>query len=97
MAARTQRCDKAQARARLADAYAQIDQAGLADASSEPSARKAAASAAVLAGIAAADAACCAGLGKRSRSLGQISGQRLVAVQRQADALVSFAESVLAR
>lgn len=131
---RTQRCDAAQARTRLADAHAQLQLAGLANAASAREERKAAAACAVVAGIAAADAACCAGLGERSRSqthsdaadllrlidrggdaaakqfarlvgikdaaqygIEDISGNMLVAAQRQARALVQFADAVLAR
>jgi len=131
---RKQRCGRAEARTRLADAQAQLDLAGLADAASSPQERKAAASCAVAAGIAAADAACCARLGERSRSqnhldaadllrlidpggvaaarqferladrkdaaqygFGDIAGQSLLALQRQASALVEFAERALAR
>ena len=65
---RTQGCDARDARARLRDAYAQIELAELATADSIAEEKKAAASCAVLAGIAASDAACCAALGQRSRS-----------------------------
>ena len=65
---RTQGCDARAARARLRDAYAQIELAELATADSSAEEKKAAASCAVLAGIAASDAACCAALGQRSRS-----------------------------
>jgi hypothetical protein len=64
---RVQECNERDARARLRDARAQLDLAGLAG-TSTPEERKAAASCAVLAGIAAADAACCKALGARSRS-----------------------------
>ena len=67
-AARTQDCDQSDARRRLRDARAQLDLAELATAGSSAEEKKAAASCAVLAGIAAADAACCASLGRRSRS-----------------------------
>ena len=67
-ASRTQDCGEDDARTRLRDAQAQLDLAELASAESTPEEKKAAASCAVLAGIAAADAACCASLGRRSRS-----------------------------
>jgi hypothetical protein len=132
--ARTQPCGKAQARTRLADAHAQLELAGLANAASSPEERKAAVACAVVAGIAAADAACCAVLSTRSRSqnhrdaadllqtidpggtaaakqfrrliglkdaaqygFDDISGQALVAAQRQARSLVEFAERMVAR
>jgi hypothetical protein len=131
---RTQDCDSVQARARLDDARMQFELAALAHAGSPADERKAAAASAVLAGIAASDAACCASLGRRSRSqdhrdaadllrqiepggdgiakqfgrlialkdaaqygFEEISGQTLTALQRQAKALVQFAEDVLAR
>jgi hypothetical protein len=65
---RIQNCDEGDARARIADARAQLEFAELAGSSSTVAERKASASAAVLAGIAAADAACCKALGHRSRS-----------------------------
>jgi hypothetical protein len=67
-AGRTQACDERDARARLRDAYAQLELAELATPTSSPEEKKAAVSCAVLAGIAASDAACCAALGQRSRS-----------------------------
>jgi hypothetical protein len=67
-AGRTQSCDERGARTRLRDAYAQLELAELATAPSSAEETKAAASCAVLAGIAASDTACCAALGKRSRS-----------------------------
>jgi hypothetical protein len=65
---RTKSCDRHAALARLSDALAQFQLAELAPPTSDAAERKAATSCAVLAGIAAADAACCAGLGRRSRS-----------------------------
>jgi hypothetical protein len=67
-AGRTQSCDERDARSRLRDAYAQLELAELATATSSAEDKKAAASCAVLAGIAASDAACCAALRQRSRS-----------------------------
>jgi hypothetical protein len=67
-AERTQSCDERAARTRLRDAYAQLDLAELATASSTAEEKKAAVSCAVLAGIAASDSACCAAQGERSRS-----------------------------
>lgn len=118
----------------MRDAYAQLELAELAAANSRAEEKKAAASCAVLAGIAASDAACCAALGKRSRSqshrdavallqqvfpggpdgashlerlLGlkdqaqygfeDMAEQKLVAALRQARALVTLAQDVLAR
>lgn len=63
-----QRCGRREAQTRLRDAHANLDLAELAGPQSAAAERKAAVSSAVLAGIAAADAACCATLGKRSRS-----------------------------
>lgn len=65
---RTQRCDRQDAEGRLRDAAAHLVHAEMANGASPPAERKAATSAAVLAGIAAADAACCKALGERSRS-----------------------------
>jgi hypothetical protein len=56
----TQACDERGARTRLRDAYAQLELAELATATSSAEDKKAAASCAVLHGIAASDAACCA-------------------------------------
>lgn len=65
---RTTNCGRAEATQRLQDARAHLDLAELSDAGSLSSERKAAASAAVNAGIAAADAACCSALGMHSAS-----------------------------
>jgi hypothetical protein len=131
---RTQPCGRAEARARLLDARAHLDVAGLATTASSPAEQKAAAASAVLAGIAASDAACCVALGQRSRTqdhrdavsvlcdvtpggpdaarqlqrlldikdasqygFADVGGRRLLAAQRQAAALVAFAEQALRR
>lgn len=66
--ARTQACDRAQARTRLDNAEKSLEVAELAAAEAEiPASRSVAAALAVLSGIASADAACCAALGLRSR------------------------------
>jgi hypothetical protein len=67
---RTQSCDKTDSHRRLAHARSFLDVAELTADEDDPSLEYAsvAASVAVLAGIASADAACCAELGKRSRS-----------------------------
>jgi hypothetical protein len=67
---RTQACGSPQARQRLAQARRYLDVAELAADTSDPNLEYSgvAASIAILAGIAAADAACCAALGRRSRS-----------------------------
>jgi hypothetical protein len=79
---RTSACGELEARARLADARAQLQLAELAGAGSQAAEIKAAVSCAVLAGIAASDAACCKALGRTNRSqnhrdavelLGQVS------------------------
>ncbi|HET6506790.1 MAG TPA: hypothetical protein VFG42_08370 [Baekduia sp.] len=75
---RTQRCGQAEARTRLQDARAHLDLADLHGPTSDAAARKAAISAAVLAGIAAADAVCCAALGERSRSQNHRDATELV-------------------
>jgi hypothetical protein len=75
---RTQGCDAHAARARLRDAYAQMELAELATPDSRAEEKKAAASCAVLAGIAASDAACCAALGQRSRSQNHLDAVTLV-------------------
>jgi len=67
-AARTQPCDRTQARTRLENAQKSYEVAELAAAEQEiPASRSVAAALAVLSGIAAADAACCAALGRRAR------------------------------
>jgi hypothetical protein len=66
--ARTQPCDRTQARTRLENAQKSLEVAELAAGEEEiPASRSVAAALAVLSGIAAADAACCAALGRRSR------------------------------
>jgi hypothetical protein len=69
-AGRTQRCGRPQAATRLAHARKFFDAAELiaTDVSDDEANASVAASLAVLAGIAASDAACCARLGRRSRS-----------------------------
>jgi hypothetical protein len=75
---RTQTCGVREARARLDDARAQLDLVEVVGLSTDGAERKAAISAAVLAGIAAADAASCARLGERSRSQDHRDATRLV-------------------
>jgi len=65
---RTQVCDRHLAKVRLDDAYAQRELAEVGSLEDSPAGQKAATSCAVLAGIAASDAACCALLGRCSRS-----------------------------
>jgi hypothetical protein len=66
--ARTQFCDRAQARTRFDNAQKSLEVAELAAVEQEiPASRSVAAALAVLSGIASADAACCAALGRRSR------------------------------
>jgi len=66
--ARTQTCNKADARTRLAHARKFFEVAELVATERDvPESASVAASMAVLAGIAASDAACCASLGRRSR------------------------------
>lgn len=64
----TKPCGRAEAASRLEEARANLDLAELSTVSDPSAARKAAASAAVMAGIAAADAACCKALGVHSTS-----------------------------
>jgi hypothetical protein len=64
---RTQRCDAAQARKRLADARLFLELAETVDEAGGPEWLSVSAANAVHAGIAAADAACCRALGERSR------------------------------
>ncbi len=64
---RTQSCDAAQARKRLADARLFLELAETVEDASAPASLGVSAANAVLAGIAAADAACCQALGERSR------------------------------
>src|SRR5215207_9631134 len=67
---RTQNCTASEGRLRLDQARAHLEVADLAADTSDPDLEytSVAASIAILAGIAAADAACCAALGRRSRS-----------------------------
>jgi hypothetical protein len=76
---RTQRCGSAEARTRLAQAKKFLEVAELvADEQLEESA-SVSASLAVLAGIAASDSACCAAIGRRSRSQDHHDAEVLVA------------------
>ena len=68
MSPRTPTCGQPEASQRLRDARGHLELAELPDSNMDPGVLKAAASSAILAGIAAADAACCAALGRRSRS-----------------------------
>jgi len=79
-AGRTQSCGRPQAATRLAHAHKFLDAADLiaTDIDDEANA-SVAASLAVLAGIAASDAACCARLGRRSRSQDHHDAERLLA------------------
>ena len=65
---RQQRCGAAEARTRLAHARKFLEVAELVAGEDVEESRSVSAALAVLAGIAAADAACCATLGRRSRS-----------------------------
>jgi hypothetical protein len=78
---RTQRCGRPQAATRLAHAQKFFDAAELiaTDVSDDEANASVAASLAVLAGIAACDAACCARLGRRSRSQDHHDAERLLA------------------
>ena len=78
---RTQTCGRPQAATRLAHAHKFLDTAELVDTDIESDEANAsvAASLAVLAGIAASDAACCARLGRRSRSQDHHDAERLLA------------------
>jgi len=80
-AGRTQRCGRPQAATRLAHAQKFFDAAELiaTDITDEEANASVAASLAVLAGIAACDAACCARLGRRSRSQDHHDAERLLA------------------
>jgi hypothetical protein len=80
-AGRTQACGRPQATARLAHARKFLDAAELiaTDINSDEANASVAASLAVLAGIAASDAACCARLGRRSRSQDHHDAERLLA------------------
>lgn len=77
---RTQACGRPQAATRLAHAHKFFDTAELVATDIEDEANASvAASLAVLAGIAASDAACCARLGRRSRSQDHHDAERLLA------------------
>jgi hypothetical protein len=76
---RTQTCDAAQARKRLADARLFLELAKTVDDSGAPESLGVSAANAVLAGIAAADAACCKALGERSRGEDHRDATKLVA------------------
>jgi len=78
---RTQVCDRPQATARLAHARKFLDAAELiaTDIDADEANSSVATSLAVLAGIAASDAACCARLGRRSRSQDHHDAERLLA------------------
>lgn len=76
--ARTQRCDSADARTRLAQARKFLDVAELVASEEVEESNSVSAALAVLAGIAASDAACCAALGRRSRSQNHHDAEQLV-------------------
>lgn len=78
---RTQDCGLPEARRRLEHARLYLDVADLAGGESDPDLEygPVAGSVAILAGIAAADAACCAALGRRSRSDNHQDAARLLA------------------
>jgi hypothetical protein len=76
---RTQTCDAAQARKRLADARLFLELAETVDDVGNPESPGVSATNAVLAGIAAADAACCRALGERSRGEDHRDATKLVA------------------
>ena len=76
---RTQACDAAQARKRLADARLFLELADTVDDANAPESLGVSAANAVLAGIAAADAACCRALGERSRGEDHRDATKLVA------------------
>ena len=80
-AGRTQTCGRPQAATRLAHAHKFLDAAELiaTDIEDDEANTSVAASLAVLAGIAASDAACCASLGRRSRSQDHHDAERLLA------------------
>jgi hypothetical protein len=75
---RMQDCGRAEARTRLAHARKFLEVAQLAAGEDVAGSFSVAASLAVLAGIAASDAACCAALGRRSRSQEHHDAERLV-------------------
>jgi hypothetical protein len=79
---RTQECDAAQARKRLADARLFLELAETVDDARDADSLSVSAANAVLAGIAAADAACCRALGERSRSEDHRDATKLVACSR---------------
>jgi hypothetical protein len=76
---RTQTCDAAQARKRLADARLFLELAETVDDAGAAESLGVSAANAVLAGIAAADAACCRALGERSRGDDHRDATKLVA------------------
>jgi hypothetical protein len=76
---RTQPCDGAQARKRLADARLFLELAETVDDASAPESLGVSAANAVLGAIAAADAACCRALGERSRGEDHRDATKLVA------------------
>jgi hypothetical protein len=76
---RTQRCDAAQARKRLADARLFLELAETVGNVGASESLGVSAANAVLAGIAAADAACCRALGERSRGEDHRDATKLVA------------------
>lgn len=76
---RTQKCDVAQARKRLADARLFLELAETVDDAGAAEWLGVSAANAVLAGIAAADAACCRALGERSRGDDHRDATKLVA------------------
>jgi hypothetical protein len=75
---RTEACDAAQARKRLADARLFLELAETVDDASAAESLGVSAANAVLAGIAAADAACCRALGERSRGEDHRDATKLV-------------------
>ena len=76
---RTQSCNAAQARKRLADARLFLELAENVDDAGAPESLGVSAANAVLSGIAAADAACCRALGERSRGEDHRDATKLVA------------------
>jgi hypothetical protein len=77
--ARQQGCGGAEARTRLAHARKFLEVAQLVAGEDVVESRSVSAALAVLAGIAAADAACCAALGRRSRSQNHHDAEDLLA------------------
>ncbi len=76
--ARTQRCSRADARIRLGQAQKFLEVAELVADEAAEEAFSVSAALAVLAGIAAADAACCAAVGRRSRTQDHHDAEALV-------------------